>query len=46
MVDTAFHNYHHLKNVGNFGTYWTIWDKIFKTDSSFFKHLEQNEKSN
>jgi methylsterol monooxygenase/4-alpha-methyl-delta7-sterol-4alpha-methyl oxidase len=43
-TDSAYHNYHHLKNMGNYGSFFSIWDTIFKTNQDFNDEIarEQN----
>ncbi len=40
MSDTAYHNYHHLKNIGNYSTYWILWDSMFGTNKTYMKRFE------
>lgn len=39
MVDTIYHNFHHLKNIGNYATYWIFWDSLFGTNKTYFKKV-------
>lgn len=33
----AFHNYHHLKNMGNYGSHSWVWDYLFRTSEGYYK---------
>lgn len=34
-IDSNFHNFHHLKNIGNYGTFFYLWDRFFGTDKAY-----------
>jgi len=36
-AEPAFHNYHHLKNMGNYGAHLWVWDYFFKTSEHFYE---------
>ena len=36
-IESNYHNFHHLKNVGNFSTFFFLWDSIFKTNKYYFE---------
>lgn len=39
----AFHNFHHLKNVGNYATFTRIWDGLFGTDKEYRKMVLEHQ---
>jgi 4-alpha-methyl-delta7-sterol-4alpha-methyl oxidase len=39
-TDSAYHNYHHLKNIGNYSSFFMTWDSIFQTNKNYFKELQ------
>ena len=41
-TSSAYHNYHHLKNMGNYGSSFTIWDTIFRTNGPYHGDLKTN----
>lgn len=41
-TDSAYHNFHHLKNIGNYGAFFTLWDTLFKTNVDFYKEGKEN----
>ncbi|OMJ92001.1 hypothetical protein SteCoe_5318 [Stentor coeruleus] len=40
-ASSAFHEEHHLKNVGNFGSIFMIWDTIFDTNQDVKKDKDK-----
>ena len=48
-TDSAYHNYHHLKNNGNYADIFTFWDTIFGTNKDYYQvlnvHLEVKTKT-
>lgn len=39
-IESSYHNFHHLKNVGNYATFFTMWDSIFKTNRDYYKYIK------
>jgi len=38
-IDSSFHNYHHVKNIGNYATFFFFWDWYFGTCETFIKNV-------
>jgi sterol desaturase/sphingolipid hydroxylase (fatty acid hydroxylase superfamily) len=36
-IESNYHNFHHLKNIGNYSTFFFLWDSIFQTNKYYFK---------
>lgn len=43
---SAFHNFHHLKNVGNYATFTRIWDNLFGTCTVYNESIGESKKKN
>lgn len=39
-TDSAYHDYHHSKNVGNYSSFTIIWDSLFGTNTTYFEELD------
>ena len=35
-VDSAYHDFHHSKNVGCYSNHMTIWDSLFDTNKEYY----------
>ena len=36
-TNSAYHTFHHSKNVGNYSTFFTIWDTVFNTNVDYYE---------
>ena len=36
-IESNYHNFHHLKNIGNYSTFFFLWDSMFGTNKYYFK---------
>ena len=36
-IESNYHNFHHLKNIGNYSTFFFLWDSIFGTNKYYFE---------
>ena len=43
-TSAAYHDYHHLHNVGNYSSIFRLWDTVFGTNKHFYKHLDDIDK--
>ncbi len=43
MVDSNYHNHHHLKNIGNFSNYFIFWDYLFGTNKCYMKKFDKTK---
>jgi len=43
-VNSRYHNYHHLKNIGNYSSFFIFWDSIYGTNSHYYRDLLQSDK--
>ena len=37
MNDSAYHNFHHLKNIGNYTSFFRLWDTLFGTNRYYYE---------
>ena len=35
-ADSAYHTFHHSKNVGNYSTFMTVWDTVFNSNVDYY----------
>lgn len=40
-IDTAYHHFHHTKNVGNYSSQMTIWDTIFDSNKDYYEEYPE-----
>lgn len=40
-MDSAYHSFHHLKNVGNYASFFRFWDTLFGTNKYYLDSLEE-----
>ena len=40
-IDTRYHDFHHLKNIGNYASFTTIWDSLFGTNVVYDQYLDE-----
>lgn len=45
-TDSAYHNFHHLKNVGNYSSFFKFWDTMFGTNSYYYKLKAESQGPN
>lgn len=41
--DAAYHDFHHLHNMGNYSSVFKTWDAIFGTNKAYYKYLEEEK---
>jgi sterol desaturase/sphingolipid hydroxylase (fatty acid hydroxylase superfamily) len=41
-TDSAYHNYHHLKNIGNYSSFMIVWDTVFRTNQHYYREVESS----